>query len=70
MTEFRQDTWGAMGGLQAGYNWQFGNVLAGIEAVANILGAGSTQTNSAWHHRLDKVAGLSANVRPRLGFAF
>ena len=42
------NTWGAMGGLQAGYNWQFGNVVAGIEADANIIvNAGSAQTNSA-----------------------
>ena len=65
------NTWGAMGGLQAGYNWQFGNVVAGIEADANILGAGSTQTNSALGITDSiKSPAFLLTVRPRLGWAF
>ena len=66
------NTWGAMGGLQAGYNWQFGNVVAGIEADANILGGGSTtQSNSALGiSDTIKPLGFLLTVRPRLGWAF
>jgi outer membrane immunogenic protein len=65
------NTWGAMGGLQAGYNWQFGNVVAGVEVDANVLGAGSTQTNSALGITDSiKSPGFLLTVRPRLGWAF
>ena len=65
------NSWGAMSGLQAGYNWQFGNVVAGIEADANILAAGSTLTNSALGIT-DSInsPGFLLTVRPRLGWAF
>ena len=67
----RLNTWGAMGGLQAGYNWQFGNVVAGVEVDANVLGAGSTQTNSALGITDSiKSPGFLLTVRPRLGWAF
>jgi len=65
------NTWGAMGGLQAGYNWQFGNVVAGVEVDANVLGAGSTQTNSGLGITDSiKSPGFLLTVRPRLGWAF
>jgi outer membrane immunogenic protein len=65
------NNWGAMGGLQAGYNWQFGNVVAGIEADANIIvNAGSAQTNSALGIT-DSIEspGFLLTVRPRVGWA-
>ena len=65
------NNWGAMGGLQAGYNWQFGNVVAGVEVDANVLGAGSTQTNSGLGITDSiKSPGFLLTVRPRLGWAF
>ena len=52
---------GVVGGLQAGYNWQFGNVVAGIEADASVQTANAVRNDTAfaltgvWHVR--KVGG-------------
>jgi outer membrane immunogenic protein len=62
---------GLMGGLQAGYNWQFGNVVAGIEADANALTASSSRTvSSIGLTDSIKSPGFLATVRPRVGWAF
>jgi outer membrane immunogenic protein len=62
---------GVIGGLQAGYNWQFGNVVAGIEADANVLTANAVRddTQFALTNGI-KSPGFLLTVRPRLGWAF
>jgi outer membrane immunogenic protein len=62
---------GVMGGLQAGYNWQFGNLVPGIEADANIITGQSTRTFAVVAEtNTIKSPGFLATVRPRLGWAF
>jgi outer membrane immunogenic protein len=61
---------GAMGGLQAGYNWQFGNIVAGIEADANVMLSRSNRTvNAISFTESIQSPGFLATVRPRLGWA-
>jgi outer membrane immunogenic protein len=62
---------GVMGGLQAGYNWQLGNVVVGIEADANVLtGASSRNVGSIGLTDSIKSPEFLATVRPRVGWAF
>ena len=63
---------GVIGGLQAGYNWQFANVVAGIEADANVLGGPVASRNVAGVALTNAVRppGFLLTVRPRLGWAF
>jgi outer membrane immunogenic protein len=62
---------GLMGGLQAGYNWQFGNLVPGIEADANVvLGSSSRTVNVIQWTDSTKSPQFLATVRPRLGWAF
>jgi outer membrane immunogenic protein len=62
---------GVIGGLQAGYNWQFGNVVAGIEADANVLSADAVRNDTAFALTNGiKSPGFLLTVRPRLGWAF
>lgn len=59
-----------MGGLQAGYNYQMGNVVLGIEATASLL------QNEKWSNQNDPGTMFSSTVNwdatlaPRLGYAF
>jgi outer membrane immunogenic protein len=53
---------GAIGGVQAGYNWQFGNWVLGVEA--DIQGSGQSET----HCLLQCVPALSANVEQNLSW--
>jgi outer membrane immunogenic protein len=53
----RQD--GVFGGLQAGYNWQFNNVVLGIEGDAGYLGIRGTRTLTA----LNDFDGSASSVR-------
>ena len=62
---------GVIGGLQAGYNWQFGNLVAGIEADANALSADAVRNDTAFALTNGiKSPGFLLTVRPRLGWAF
>jgi outer membrane immunogenic protein len=63
---------GVVGGLQAGYNWQFANVVAGIEADANVLGGPVANRNDAAVALTNAIhpPGFLLTVRPRLGWAF
>lgn len=65
--------WGATIGGQAGYNWQFGNVVTGIEADINwIDGKSSTTFSSSFNGPVSATADMDwyATVRGRLGLAF
>jgi outer membrane immunogenic protein len=70
---------GFTGGVQAGYNWQFGRVVFGIEADANALSLKGSRTASATYLVAPPAAftitqevktDWLATVRPRLGYAF
>ena len=63
---------GVVGGLQAGYNWHFANVVAGIEADANVLAGSVASRNDAAVALTNAVRppGFLLTVRPRLGWAF
>ena len=62
---------GVVGGLQAGYNWQFGNVVAGIEADANVQTANAVRNDTAFALTNGiNSPGFLLTVRPRLGWAF
>jgi len=68
------DNWGATIGGQAGYNWQFGNVVAGVEADINwIDGKSSTTIASSFGGTpVSATADMDwfATARGRLGLAF
>lgn len=61
---------GVMGGVEAGYNWQFSTVVLGLEADADIGSAHSTTTS--FISGFSRTAGMPAfgTVRARLGYAF
>jgi outer membrane immunogenic protein len=71
---------GATGGFQAGYNWQFGQVVAGIEADANGSSGSVNRTvaisptpglpNGATLREHINQPTFLLTVRPRLGWAF
>jgi outer membrane immunogenic protein len=64
---------GLTAGVQAGYNWQFGNVVFGVEADGNwVDGKSRTNLNSPFQGPLTVNADLDwyASVRGRFGFAF
>lgn len=66
------DRSGFLGGGQIGYNWQFGSMVAGIEADAAFTDFGDRTTvtsgalNSTFHQNLDYLG----TVRGRLGYAW
>jgi outer membrane immunogenic protein len=45
-TALGSDFKGFMGGIQLGYNWQFGNVVAGLETDFDLSGIKSSATNT------------------------
>jgi OmpA-OmpF porin, OOP family len=61
---------GGLGGLHAGYNWQFNRIVLGLEGDAEGGDVSKTSTvdgfGDAIHTRLD----FDASVRGKLGFAF
>jgi outer membrane immunogenic protein len=67
------------GGAQAGFNWQFGALVAGIEADINYRGRGShdpygfdfsyNQTPYAFEYFGDRGGRWFGTLRPRIGFA-
>jgi len=69
-------TRGVFGGVLAGYNWQFGNVVAGIEADFQLSRIADTIDVAVNGNRFGIGAELDANidwfgtVRARLGYAF
>jgi outer membrane immunogenic protein len=60
-----------MGGVQTGYNWQFGQTIAGIEVDANAI-AGTAKRGLGQISLVDQIKqpGFLLTVRPRLGWAF
>jgi outer membrane immunogenic protein len=60
-----------MGGVQTGYNWQFGHTIAGIEVDANAI-AGTAKRAVGAISLVDQIKqpGFLLTVRPRLGWAF
>ena len=67
-TNFNLTGHGALGGLQAGYNWQNGSILAGVEGdylFSGIKGSGAC-TNPTFACN-DKLSGLGS-LRGRLGW--
>jgi outer membrane immunogenic protein len=60
-----------MGGVQGGYNWQFGQTVAGIEVDGNLI-AGTAKRSVGEISLTDqlKQPGFLLTVRPRLGWAF
>lgn len=61
---------GLMGGLQAGYNMMFGNIMVGVETDISLTGAnpdGACPNNSAAKCEVD--LGPMATLRPRVGYA-
>src|SRR5262249_25649150 len=65
---------GKLGGIQAGYNWQTGSFILGIEAdidAANIAGGGNflTQVGTAsWTTTANQQLNFLGTARGRLGF--
>jgi outer membrane immunogenic protein len=65
---------GAFGGGTAGYNWQSGNLVVGVEAdlgYMDLSGAGRVpSSNPAAHQDITLDGGLYGVVAGRIGFAF
>lgn len=65
---------GALGGIQAGYNWQFGNnIVFGAEADITFSGVkknwdGSVISASSTYYTKDEI-GTNGTIRARLGYA-
>ncbi|CAM5774346.1 porin [Labrys miyagiensis] len=65
---------GVFGGLQGGYNWQYGNFVLGLEG--DVQGAGITDTASAvgpisdYFVKTKSQVSWFGTVRPRVGYAF
>ena len=72
------NTAGVMGGFQAGYNWQFGPAVVGIEADANFTSGTTNRTVGSipvvapgdFFTNTSKQPLFLATLRPRLGWAF
>jgi len=67
---------GFIGGLQAGYNWQFGNFVAGVEADVNFMSGSASRSVtkipviiSTDVFTTSAQTSFLATVRPRLGYA-
>jgi outer membrane immunogenic protein len=65
---FTANTSGFTGGAQAGYNWQAGNIVAGLEADLGYLGARGTFLYGG-DTPLTSRGGLFGTLRGRLGVA-
>ena len=64
---------GVVGGLQTGYNWRFGNIIAGLEADAGYFGGNSRRASSvpaALGEVIGEIhGGAYGSLRGRLGVA-
>jgi outer membrane immunogenic protein len=69
---------GAIGGMQAGYNWQFDNAVVGLEVDFNgatatgnraVIGIANTPTGTALTQTVKQPMFITT-VRPRVGWAF
>ena len=60
-----------IGGLQAGYNWQFQRLVVGIEGDVNLASANATTAHVASFDPMVQTASLTglATLRGRAGFA-
>ncbi|MEI9803325.1 MAG: outer membrane beta-barrel protein [Pseudolabrys sp.] len=73
---FSADTTGVTGGIQAGYNWQWNSVVAGLEGDFGYLGFRGTQTSSfpvalgGGETAVKSNGGLFGTARGRLGYAW
>lgn len=63
------DTSGLIGGLHAGYNWQFGDIVAGLEVDAMLSGIEGSRTWTG-PARVDISYSRLASTRARLGYAW
>ena len=65
------DNSGFIGGGQIGYNWQFGSIVAGIEADADYTGFRDRQTfvNAGLNNTFRQDLNYLGTVRGRLGYA-
>jgi outer membrane immunogenic protein len=64
---------GAIGGLQAGYNWQFNNFVVGVEGDISLAAVSRTTDTVTVGGRVDSFSGSMTalgTVRGRLGWAF
>lgn len=66
------DNSGFIGGGQIGYNWQFGSIVAGIEADADYTGFRDRQTfvNAGLNNTFRQDLDYLGTVRGRLGYAW
>ena len=67
---------GFIGGLQAGYNWQFGKFVAGVEADVNFMSGSASRSVTNFPviapadvFTTSAQTSFLATVRPRLGYA-
>lgn len=69
---FTAKTSGVVGGVQAGYNWQFSSIVTGIEADIGYLGFKGTKDSAIAPNDTFAVArgGLYGTLRGRLGLAW
>ena len=69
-TKFDDDAVSATGGVLAGYNWQCGQVVYGIEGDVGFLGAGTSQADPlSPTTRLKSDADWMSTLRLRVGLA-
>ncbi len=59
-----------MGGVQAGYNYQMGSIVAGLEADVSIASLKKTSLANAPGTPFSSKANWFATVAPRLGYSF
>ena len=67
--KFRDRSNGFTGGFQVGYNYQFGNIVAGLEADLNLRDLSSTLTSVSGAATATTTSSYIGTVRPRLGIA-
>jgi len=60
---------GLFGGVQAGFNWQFGNIVAGVEADFQLADIGDT-IDTVQGFSLESQVDWFGTVRGRIGYAF
>ncbi|HEY0224059.1 MAG TPA: outer membrane beta-barrel protein, partial [Pseudolabrys sp.] len=68
---FDGKTSGVVGGMQAGYNWQWSSIVTGVEADLGYLGfKGQGSSSLASDTLVSGTGGAYATVRGRLGYAW
>ena len=66
---FKLNGGGVLGGIEAGYNWQTGNLLLGLEADASILNWKDQEGPNGDDERVEFDANWLATARLRAGYA-